>query len=433
MMSGGLVHDDRPGRVGDATAGQAFVCKYVGSPASANTSRAASSRSSSRRAPRSGLLQRRAGPFLRPGPPDGREHRPGERYTGSATCPEGQTPPETDSVSPLYPTATEPTCDTDGHLVVPSQPDGVVVSGGGANGAGPGVYTFTFAPETGFAFPQGTDTSEVRHGPGRDGSCPVVTPGHARVPDVHGAVVHRGRHPRRPCAAAGVVVSAVAPTGAGPGSYTFTFAPAPTDVFTNGAATSTTVTVLDQGDRGTCAPPLNADAGRSERAVDHPAELHRGSAPCVAPAAQNGVTVVRTELGNGSARFDSTPAVGLRLRRRPDGLLDRDGAPEAHRCAAAARSRAPTRARTSRRRWSRRPMVKTPERRRARRRSRRREGHPGGGSDGGGHHRQRTRAERGRGRSRRAADRRPRAGRSGAPRRRAAAVHGDRLVRSRHP
>jgi hypothetical protein len=64
-------------------------------------------------------------------------------------------PVEDTLVTPSYPSATAAKCFVDGKLVVPAQPDGVVVT---QTGSAPGDVTFTFTPAAGYAFPAGTDT-----------------------------------------------------------------------------------------------------------------------------------------------------------------------------------------------------------------------------------------------------------------------------------
>ncbi len=135
------------------------------------------------------------------------------------------------SVSPNYPSATDPTCAAAGHLVVPSQPTGVTVSGGAADGSGPGSYTFTYAPAS--------------------------------------------------------------------SSY----------VFPSGTATSKTVTVLAKKSGDECTndvqPTLVTPNAPSQT---EPTCTTAGA--ITAPAAQTGVVVTSTDLGNGATRFDSVPATG---------------------------------------------------------------------------------------------------------------------------
>lgn len=64
--------------------------------------------------------------------------------------------PKDTLVSPRYPSATDATCSRDGRLVIPTQPKGVRVT---RTGSVPGPVTFTYSPETGYAFPAGTDRS----------------------------------------------------------------------------------------------------------------------------------------------------------------------------------------------------------------------------------------------------------------------------------
>ena len=64
-------------------------------------------------------------------------------------------PTQKPAVSPLTPTATAPSCTMAGTLVVPSQPAGVLTSGGGTNDAGPGTYEFSFSPDDDHVFAQG--------------------------------------------------------------------------------------------------------------------------------------------------------------------------------------------------------------------------------------------------------------------------------------
>jgi hypothetical protein len=146
-------------------------------------------------------------------------------------CGEPEQPPATTSVTPSYPSATDPTCAAAGHLVVPSQPSGVTVSGGAADGSGPGSYTFTYAPAS--------------------------------------------------------------------SSY----------VFPAGTATSKTVTVLGQKSGDECSsdvqPTLVTPNAPSQT---EPTCTTAGS--ITAPAAQTGVVVTSTDLGNGAKRFDSAPATG---------------------------------------------------------------------------------------------------------------------------
>jgi hypothetical protein len=146
------------------------------------------------------------------------------------SCGQPEQPPAKTSVSPNYPSVTDPTCAAAGHLVVPSQPAGVTVSGGAADGSGPGSYTFTYAPDSDHVFPQGTETTK-------------------------------------------------------------------------------TVTVLAQKSGSEC----ESDVQPTLVTPNAPSQTEptcTTAGAVTAPAAQTGVVVTSTDLGNGATRFDSAPASG---------------------------------------------------------------------------------------------------------------------------
>jgi hypothetical protein len=149
-----------------------------------------------------------------------------EKKTGNQCDQQGQP----DEVTPLYPSATQPTCSTGGTLVLPAQPAGVTVSGSGADGDGPGTYTFTYAPDGTHVFPQGTDTSR-------------------------------------------------------------------------------TVTVLPQKSGGECPSDVQPTLV-TPNAPTQTEPTCTTAGTVTAPAAQTGVVVTSTDLGNGATRFDSVPASG---------------------------------------------------------------------------------------------------------------------------
>lgn len=82
------------------------------------------------------------------------------------TCGGGENPgdpvdpvdPQATVVEPAYPSAGAATCSRDGKLMVPAQPEGVLMT---QSGTVPGDVTFTFAPAEGYVFPEGTVTEVV--------------------------------------------------------------------------------------------------------------------------------------------------------------------------------------------------------------------------------------------------------------------------------
>jgi hypothetical protein len=116
------------------------------------------------------------------------------------------------------PSATPPTCDVDGKLVVPTQ-TGILWSGG-TNGAGPGTYTLVASAAPGYTLTAPYSKQVVVNGATLD--CPVtvsafpsvipptcLVDGHLVVPTQNGVVFTGGTN------------------GAGPGSYTITASAAP--------------------------------------------------------------------------------------------------------------------------------------------------------------------------------------------------------------
>ncbi|MEO5709246.1 MAG: hypothetical protein ABIQ59_05450 [Nocardioidaceae bacterium] len=231
----------------------------------------------------------------------------------ASDCNDSEVPPSDESVTPSYPSATVPTCDTDGHLVVPAQKDGVIVTADGADGAGPGTYHFTYAPDDGFFFPEGTDTSQTVTVLAKTGHCPVeTTPVTPLTPTVNPPSCTAAGTLVAPTQPAGVVTSGGGANGAGPGTYAFSFAPDGTHTFPQGVANPTvvSVTVLPQLTGGNCETVVNPTlVAPNAPSTTPPTCAAAGSV--VAPAAKTGVAVVRTELSDGSVRFDSTPANGF--------------------------------------------------------------------------------------------------------------------------
>jgi hypothetical protein len=165
-------------------------------------------------------------------------------------CPAPQGPPEVTTVTPLFPSATEPTCALAGHLVVPAEPTGVLVTGGGADGAGPGTYVFTFAPKAGFAFPSGTQTTrsvtvldQLTGEQCGSNEIVTVTP---LYPSATEATCESSGHLSVPQQPDGVLVDGGGPDGAGAGTYVFHYAPAAGFAFPEGTATTKTVDVEAQ-------------------------------------------------------------------------------------------------------------------------------------------------------------------------------------------
>ena len=224
-------------------------------------------------------------------------------------------PPATTSVTPAYPSATDPSCTTAGRLVVPPQPAGVSVSGGAADGSGPGEYTFTYAPASaGYVFPAGTDTSRtVTVLPRLSGeACPQeatsVTPAYPSATDPTCTAAGTLVVPSQP---AGVSVSGGAADGSGPGTYTFTYAPASGSyVFPAGTDTSRTVTVLPRKTGADCPSDVQQPTLVAPNAPSQTEPTCTTAGSITAPVAQTGVVVTSTDLGDGTTRFVSVPAAG---------------------------------------------------------------------------------------------------------------------------
>ena len=229
-------------------------------------------------------------------------------------CPAPENPPAKTPVTPSYPSATDPSCRAAGELVVPSQPAGVVVTGGGADGAGPGTYTFEFAPDSTHVFPQGTDTSRtVTVQPQLSGdACPQeatsVTPAYPSVTPPSCTADGTLVVPSQPN---GVSVSGGAANGSGPGTYTFTYAPASGSfVFPAGTDTSRTVTVQPKKAGTDCPSEVTQPTLVTPNAPSQTEPTCATAGSISAPAAQAGVVVTSTDLGNGTTRFDSAAATG---------------------------------------------------------------------------------------------------------------------------
>ncbi|HET9759327.1 MAG TPA: hypothetical protein VFP51_06220 [Nocardioidaceae bacterium] len=231
-----------------------------------------------------------------------------------SACPAPENPPAKTSVTPSYPSATDPSCQTAGRLVVPSQPAGVLVTGGGQDGAGPGTYTFEYAPDSTHVFPAGTDTSRtVTVLPQLSGdACPraatSVTPAYPSATSPSCAAAGALVVPSQP---AGVSVSGGAANGSGPGTYTFTYAPASASyVFPAGTDTTRTVTVLPQKAGADCPGEVEQPTLVTPNAPSQTEPTCTTAGSITAPAAQTGVVVTSTDLGNGATRFVSVPAAG---------------------------------------------------------------------------------------------------------------------------
>jgi hypothetical protein len=112
-----------------------------------------------------------------------------------------------------------------------------------------------------------------------------------------------------PAQPAGVTVSGGAADGSGPGTYTFGYEPDGDHFFPEGTETTKTVTVLAQKSGEECSndvPPTLVTPNAPSQT--EPTCTTAGA--ITAPAAQTGVLVTSTDLGNGATRFDSVPATG---------------------------------------------------------------------------------------------------------------------------
>ena len=79
------------------------------------------------------------------------------------------------SVVPVLPTATEPTCDTDGVLSTPEQPEGVTATVD-HEGTGPGTYTFTFTADEGYVLAEGVEATFTITVEAATGDCETTPP-----------------------------------------------------------------------------------------------------------------------------------------------------------------------------------------------------------------------------------------------------------------
>ena len=265
------------------------------------------------------------------------------KLTGQKDCPT-QTQPK--SVTPLYPSATPPSCSAAGTLVVPSQPTGVKATGAGTDGAGPGSYTFTFAPASAsFVFPAGTATTKtVTVLPRLTGEqdCPTT-------PNEQPVVVSPNAPSLVPptCAAAGSITAPAAQPGVvvavadlGGGSKRFVSTPASGFVFAGEQSVSTTLTAAPRKTGAACGEVAGTEdhstgggnGGGNGAEVEGtsasrgPATV-AGTSAAVPNAIDAGLTGERTDVrllvgqalvGAGLLLFAASLWSGVGLRRRGD-------------------------------------------------------------------------------------------------------------------
>ena len=70
----------------------------------------------------------------------------------------------------------EPTCDTDGVLSTPEQPEGVTATGLTDRGTGPGTYTFTFTADEGYVLAEGVEATFTSTVEAATGDCETTPP-----------------------------------------------------------------------------------------------------------------------------------------------------------------------------------------------------------------------------------------------------------------